>query len=195
MIQPKIFLLMCVFIGFFVSESEAGSLLLVADASADQNKLTIPGKPLLEGQNIYHPAHLKENSPFCVYMVATLTDSDWTTVNYTFIPEKSGEINFQVRGPYLSPDELIKRDGEHAWILVKDIKVVGGEIKNGQLSEVKGGKPLFWTLFRKAYMPSVEESGENTGCMSLTYQDYAEQNIKVEKGVKVTITCMAKDTL
>ena len=116
------------------------------------------------------------------------TIDEWKLFSFTFLPSKSGNVIFRIRGPYV-------KQGMYPKVCAYDhFKAKGTKIKNGSFEEdvPSHGWVPGWNT-RNSLMTG--DAADGSCYMLACYSKGCMQNLAVKAGVPVTISFMAKNAI
>lgn len=136
---------------------------------------------------------MPENGKCYRMFIVTGSTTDWTKSEFSFKPSKSGTVQIVLRGNYF-PKEEGSQELIPAWEYITNVTVDGAKIKNGDFSEVEGGKPASWNLEENAeYISDKSQLPiDSKGAVKVCHNAPASQEIDVQEGTEVKISFMHK---
>lgn len=125
------------------------------------------------------------------------SSTNWISSSISFTPDKDGQINISLMGPYVMENKKPKRID----VLFDNVTIEGSSIQNGNfdLAAKSGSGPASWTLGKtqngelSRYLPGNRKRGINKTATVMVWScGMAYQSIPVKKGVPVTINAITK---
>ncbi len=163
-------------------ESFRMDLRAVKDATISE--LVVPGGTSIAVQK--PSKNVKEGiTQAYIYSDKGALTKEWKKFTLTFVPEEDGRVSVSFLTPGSSDLASIKP------VLIDDIQVTGGKLKNGNFETLNGEKFAAWRMSNGAKVVTGN-AAEGKNCAQVIYRGQISQAIYVSADEKVTISFQAK---
>ncbi len=179
----KLFIIIFVVLGSAVFAGDRSKEARIDLVGFGNEKVAMAIDKCSAGVTVSKASWLKDEIDTRIVASANLSDS-WREYTFSFIPKKSGMIDFNLMG------NATKKAN---WIFYDNITIDGAVLVNGDFEDLaKDGKPVNWSIVNDACV--VNDSGAQSGkaFIKASHNNRLSQNFKVEEGKLVVVKFWAK---
>jgi hypothetical protein len=128
-----------------------------------------------------------------IYFASPRLKDDWQEVEFSFTPDKDGQLNLAIRGQWRNT----KKGDEPFYVFYKKVEIVEGAVlRNGDFSQKnEDGSPQAWRYNKKANELPVfgEDAGAST--IKVQFNNALTQTIAVKAGQPVKVRAIIKSAM
>lgn len=153
----------------------------------------IPLTPVKSGVlNVGNGASLAEDKDNCLVVTGGKLDGNWTEFEFSFTPEKDGNVLLVLRGPWYKADGA--KELSKIWIAYDNLTVAGATVINPDFETVNE-QGLFdgWEGSPANMVKGQGDAKSGQNYIKVWHNQSSTQTITVTKGQTVTVKFSAKE--